>query len=837
MFPVRVQVDGRSLLMNSRDCESFWDPLYFFLNLPAIQMLRREEVEKALGFLWEFRDIRLFEEYLFSRLSVSTVEDLRRGLSQTDYQDLYTLADEILQTKPGRVLNKSYWDESFDFFENQVFYFRLPDSSFTYRSPVIKCQKDRNGALELILQGGTRVKISSGVEIDEVKRRKFSSLVQECFIGIRNQFWIEYEGNNNAFPPKGLYHLQSVKNEKCLPMVALFLRASDYDGLFDLDLTFGPQKRPFRLHFYYKLGSFGTRSIVKIGKGLAGKSSMVPLTFLKQGLYVTTTRHDFKKVLNAKEAITFIPQTVQDRKPSAEVFNELGVAFDQLVADFEKEFDENLIERYLENPLLSVEEARKINSVFMQKIEKLNDRHNHVLGTSHSPIQMLHRFLDESIHLRFTGKRRHPLLHNILELLGKSREQSEELKGKGAVFFFGNTGSGKSTMIAHLLGAKMSSKKNPVGELVFDFQEDQEAMPTIGHSLSQSETLYARGYPIRQNVLLCDCPGFNDTRGPDFDFCANLSIDRAVSSAGYIQAVVVVVPIQAFLVDRTTPFVELIEQIRERFPFAFDETQPGNEFVHLLITKQEQVEPGIVEGIQDGSRLGFLYQEAAERLKTSMGEVSELELNLIERRASLWKSLLSMHKQGRVRCSKLGNARDRNRLLQFYAPEGMPGLGKEKYVPFVQGQDIQEKFGGWLRQLLENWTFTLHQALQGLPDEIKLERQGLILKEREREQHAALLKKKQEEKPMNPSHDEMLRYRVEEKGLQTSLALISHEIQKKERIIQACERKKRQFDLMIKKENATIQILRDLSRLGQGVVEDEEMQAVCGAFLKAAKAI
>jgi len=837
MFPVQIQVDGRPLLINSQDCESSWDPLYFFLNLPAIQMLKKVEVERALGFLWKLRDIRLFEEYLFSRLNVATAQELRWALSQSDYQDFYTLADEILQAKPVKILNKSYWEEPSEFFENQVFYFRLPDSSFLYRDPVIKCQKDRNGALELFLQGGSRVKIGNSVEINEVKRRKFSALVHECFIGIRNQFWIEYEGHSNTFPPKGLYHLRSIKNEKGSPMVALFLRASDYDGFFDLDLTFGFQKRPVRLHFYYKQGSFGTRNIVKIGKGQAGKNSTVPLTFLKQGLYVTTTRHDFKKVQNAKEAITFTPQTEQDRKLPAEMLNELETAFDQLVADFEKAFDEKFIESYLENYWLSVEQARKINPLFVEKIEKLNNRRNQLLGTSHPPMQLLHRFLDESVYLRFTGKKRHPLLHNILELLGKSREQCEELKGKGVVLFFGNTGSGKSTMIAHLLGAKMSSKKNPVGEILFDFQEGQEAMPIIGHSLSQSETLYARGYPIRQNVLLCDCPGFNDTRGPDFDFCANLSIDRAVASAGYIQAIVVVVPIQAFLVDRTTPLVELIEQIRERFPFAFDETQSGNEFVHLLITKQEQVEPGIVEGIQDGSRFVFLHQEAAERLKTSMREVSELELNLIERRAALWKSLISMHKQGRVRCSNLRNTRDRNRLLQSYAPEGMPGFGKEKYVPSIQGQDIQEKFGAWLKQLLETWTSTLHQTLQGLPNEIKSERRGLTLKRREREQHAARLKKKQEEKPKKPSHDEMLKHRVEEKGLQTSLALISQEIQEKERIIQVYERRKRQFDLMIKKEVATLQVLRDLSQLGQRVVEDKEMQAVCRAFLKAAEAI
>jgi len=167
----------------------------------------------------------------------------------------------------------------------------------------------------------------------------------------------------------------------------------------------------------------------------------------------------------------------------------------------------------------------------------------------------------------------------------------------------------------------------------------------------------------------------------------------------------------------------------------------------------------------------------------------------------------------------------------------MPGFGKEKYVPSIQGQDIQEKFGAWLKQLLETWTSTLHQTLQGLPNEIKSERRGLTLKRREREQHAARLKKKQEEKPKKPSHDEMLKHRVEEKGLQTSLALISQEIQEKERIIQVYERRKRQFDLMIKKEVATLQVLRDLSQLGQRVVEDKEMQAVCRAFLKAAEAI
>ena len=79
-------------------------------------------------------------------------------------------------------------------------------------------------------------------------------------------------------------------------------------------------------------------------------------------------------------------------------------------------------------------------------------------------------------------------------------------------------------------------------------------MPKIGHSLGISETLYAKGYPVegnqqknnsfkkirtgpkysneinKDNFVIVDFPGFEDTRGTNFEIITSFSIDRTLEA-------------------------------------------------------------------------------------------------------------------------------------------------------------------------------------------------------------------------------------------------------------------------------------------------------------------
>ena len=82
--------------------------------------------------------------------------------------------------------------------------------------------------------------------------------------------------------------------------------------------------------------------------------------------------------------------------------------------------------------------------------------------------------------------------------------------------------------------------KNEFGDRVVRFRSDATGTSAkIGQSLVTSETIYAEGLPILEksvtpnsllaknlkSIILCDNPGFHDTRGSEYEICTNMSID------------------------------------------------------------------------------------------------------------------------------------------------------------------------------------------------------------------------------------------------------------------------------------------------------------------------
>jgi hypothetical protein len=66
--------------------------------------------------------------------------------------------------------------------------------------------------------------------------------------------------------------------------------------------------------------------------------------------------------------------------------------------------------------------------------------------------------------------------------------------------------------------------------------------------------------------MLCDNPGFHDTRGSIYEICTNLSIDQAVKVCRNIKAIVLVMPYTVFALDRANHLIDLVELMEQRFP-------------------------------------------------------------------------------------------------------------------------------------------------------------------------------------------------------------------------------------------------------------------------------
>ncbi len=201
---------------------------------------------------------------------------------------------------------------------------------------------------------------------------------------------------------------------------------------------------------------------------------------------------------------------------------------------------------------------------------------------------------------------------HLTHLLGQSLKRSETLKGKRGILFLGSTGSGKSASVAYLMGIPMKVKKNRFGETYVVTQtesENQESQPKIGHSLRVSETVFTTPYVlentkvsmgigrrqqvkeikfpqgiIAKDIRLLDAPGFNETRGTEYEIATNFSIDHSIHSIEEIEALVHVIDYSIFLSQKSSLFMKELEELCCRFPDILENSNLQKK-VFFVITK------------------------------------------------------------------------------------------------------------------------------------------------------------------------------------------------------------------------------------------------------------
>jgi hypothetical protein len=326
-----------------------------------------------------------------------------------------------------------------------------------------------------------------------------------------------------------------------------------------------------------------------------------------------------------------------------------------------------------------------------------------------------------------------------MELLKASNKHLQKIKDKRAIFFWGKTGAGKSSVIGYFLGAPLDIYINHVGDKVVDIKKgrvDDGRYPKIGQSLAESETLYAQGYPLpsdnhgmSEEILLADCPGFDDTRGADFELCTNLSIDRAVQECKEVNAIVIIVPVQAFLLDRGNSMLDLVDTIQERFPKTFNPDKPQHSArLFFLITKDVQAQPESVAKLRDGTRIRAILEEATKKLQELVNRAQEgidveFELSTVQRKLKIWQSILQMHTNGQVDVVNLTNQKERIRLLKKYShtsDQSAPGrIGKKDYTPVMHGERMRMKFGKYIEMSTHTWIYRIFdQYLHKIPEAI-----------------------------------------------------------------------------------------------------------------------
>lgn len=88
-----------------------------------------------------------------------------------------------------------------------------------------------------------------------------------------------------------------------------------------------------------------------------------------------------------------------------------------------------------------------------------------------------------------------------------------------------------------------------------------------------------------KNVILCDNPGFHDTRGTDYEICTSMSLDLAIEKAKSLRAIVLIIPYANFTNDKANAVLALVETMKQRFPEILDKGTESYKAFHILITK------------------------------------------------------------------------------------------------------------------------------------------------------------------------------------------------------------------------------------------------------------
>ncbi|XP_075212753.1 uncharacterized protein LOC142319398 isoform X2 [Lycorma delicatula] len=154
------------------------------------------------------------------------------------------------------------------------------------------------------------------------------------------------------------------------------------------------------------------------------------------------------------------------------------------------------------------------------------------------------------------------------------------------IFFIGNTGSGKTTLV-QILGSdnsKLYSKSAYKGTNDFIIVDDY--MGKIGNDTVNSQTLYTELLVDKETgFVLCDNPGFRDTRSPIHEIIAMYSMKKVLKYTKNIKIVIVSAHTSLKVGMYRDDFTNLLKHVTD---FLYDVDKYKNS-LYLISTKAENV--------------------------------------------------------------------------------------------------------------------------------------------------------------------------------------------------------------------------------------------------------
>lgn len=201
---------------------------------------------------------------------------------------------------------------------------------------------------------------------------------------------------------------------------------------------------------------------------------------------------------------------------------------------------------------------------------------------------------------------------NLVKRLNDLSELSrEKATGKSLVLVLGNTGAGKSTFVNYLAGCKMKIRDENALELTYDAENP---IMEIGHGSSSFTNEPQLYFDRNTGLTYCDCPGFFDNRGAEFDIANSYAIKSMLTHARSVKAIVLLINEHSLRADRARGLQDASNILAQLL--GIDNNSLSEDIRNsliILVTRgnfsntTEEIRSFVTKGV-DGGRFQFLDQ-------------------------------------------------------------------------------------------------------------------------------------------------------------------------------------------------------------------------------------
>lgn len=225
----------------------------------------------------------------------------------------------------------------------------------------------------------------------------------------------------------------------------------------------------------------------------------------------------------------------------------------------------------------------------------------------------------------------------LLQYINNTLISADKIRDKNIILFLGETGSGKSTTIHFLCGSSFE-REQKAGRL--HFAPTKIKLPELASfstsASTVSETTYINairfqgsivGAEVADEVVLCDSPGFGDTRGPEVDIANAIGIVRGIVGCKSVKPVCLISSeigsrAQALpkLVKILTMFIPSIEDHLSAFSYVFTKPNADINMPALLDSLLTDLQTNRDADLSDKAAIALL-QDMIQKAKTDFIEI------------------------------------------------------------------------------------------------------------------------------------------------------------------------------------------------------------------------